>query len=366
MPVEKMKLPMLEGKKDYQDWKFSLESHFRRNKMMDVVTNMIRNHEYYVVKDDTKDDEIIFRVKAKSDTASNRITWDDKQLSVFRDLSSKASFFLTGRARTLIQQNKCANVVDIMRTMLIAFGCGSEMEKEKMMEEFLSVKWNPAKGCLKDFSSKKLWILDQNPEEVEPGPAVDRAMIRVLLRSMPPSYDNLVNEIRARRYSDWTEVEERLIAYEDQLGSKNEPRGRVYTVDASDEKEASKSKRAKIDSVFKKGASDDLAGVSKKDLDAYIASRIQSATDIQKNKHAEEIKAFKGIGKGGFGDKTNACFNCGKNGHWSYDCREPRRNGGKGKGKIGNAKGGSKGKKGKGKGGKRTENKNKAISQAPY
>ena len=145
--VEKMKLPMLEGKKDYQDWKFSLESHLRRNKMLDPVTKMISDHDYYEVKDSQRVKRIIIRVKGQPDIPDNNVTWDDKQLSVFRDLSSKASQFLAGRARTLIQQNKCSNVVDVMRTMLIAFGCGSEMEKEKMMEEFLSVKWNPAKEC---------------------------------------------------------------------------------------------------------------------------------------------------------------------------------------------------------------------------
>ena len=145
--------------------------------MLEPVKNMISNHEYYIVKDVGRVKRIIFRVDGKPDIPDNNVTWDDKQLSVFRDLSSKASQFLTGRARTLIQQNKCGNLVDIMRTMLIAFGCGSEMEKEKMMEEFLSVKWNPAKECLKDFSSKKLWALDQNPDEYETKAAVDRATI---------------------------------------------------------------------------------------------------------------------------------------------------------------------------------------------
>ena len=61
--VEKMKLPMLEGKKDYQDWKFSLESHLRRNKMLDPVTKMISDHDYYEVKESTRVKRIIFRVK---------------------------------------------------------------------------------------------------------------------------------------------------------------------------------------------------------------------------------------------------------------------------------------------------------------
>ena len=50
VPVEKMKLPMLEGEREYQDWKFSLESHLRRNDMLDPVTKMIRDHEYDVEK----------------------------------------------------------------------------------------------------------------------------------------------------------------------------------------------------------------------------------------------------------------------------------------------------------------------------
>ena len=363
--VEKVKLPLLDGKNQCQDWKFSLENHLRRNEMLEPVFNMMRKHDYYGVRGGG-DDEITFRRTGRPDTEDNHVSWGDEQLSAFRDLGVKASQFLTGRARTLIQQNKCTNVVEIMLTMLIAFGRGSEMEREKMMEEFLTVKWNPAKECLKDFSSKKLWILDQNPDEVEPGPQVHRAMIRVLLRSMPSSYDNLVNEIRARRYTDWTDVEERLIAYEDQLGAKNEPKGRVYTAVDGEKREVSKSKKAKIDSIFKKGAEEDLAGASKKDLDAYIASRIQSATDIQRSKQVQEMSAFRGTGKGGRGDKTNTCFNCGMTGHWSYECRAPRRDGGKGKGKGGDRKGGKKGIKGKGKGGKGPQYQNKAISQAPY
>ena len=129
------------------------------------------------------------------------------------------------------------------------------------------------------------------------------------------------------------------------------------------EKEVSKSKKAKVDSIFKKGKGDDLAGFSLKDLGAYVAPRVQSATDKERNKRASDTSAFKGAGKGGYRDKSrDACFICGKTGHWANECRLAQRKGGKGKGKGGK---GQKG-KGKGKGGKEKERENKAISQAPY
>ena len=124
MPVEKVKLPLLDNHKQFQDWKLSLENHLRRNDMLDPVVNTLRKNEYYEMREHGTDDadEVVFRRTGRPDTEENRVTWDDKQLSAFRDLSVKASQFLTGRARTLIQQNKCTNLVEIMLTMLIAFG----------------------------------------------------------------------------------------------------------------------------------------------------------------------------------------------------------------------------------------------------
>ena len=69
---------------------------------------------------------------------------------------------------------------------------------------------------------------------------------------------------------------------------------------------------------------------------------------IQRNKQVQDMSALRGTCKGGRGDKANTCFSCVMTGHWSYECRTPRRDGGKGKGKGGDRKGGKKGKKSRG------------------
>ena len=48
--VDNVKLPLLDGKNQYQDWKFSLENHLRRNEMLEPVLNTIRKHDYYEVR----------------------------------------------------------------------------------------------------------------------------------------------------------------------------------------------------------------------------------------------------------------------------------------------------------------------------
>ena len=81
-------------------------------------------------------------------------------------------------------------------------------------------------------------------------------------------------------------------------------------------KEGSKSKRAKLEAFLKHGKPEGPvpADITTTDVEALIAPRVQSAKDKEKSKRAEKKQR----------DKDNTCFNCGKTGHWSYQCPEPR------------------------------------------
>ena len=166
--------------------------------MLTPVCALVANVRAYETYDATKPDSIIFRPVGNRDTNAH-IEWDSMQLSIFRDLSQKANESMSGRALEIIKQHMCHNLIETLVAMSTEFGSGSEHARERIREEFHNKKWEPRRETLKAFTSRKLWLAQQLPKEFKDNEQRNTAMMKVLFKSMPASFTNLINEIKSKK-----------------------------------------------------------------------------------------------------------------------------------------------------------------------
>ena len=145
--IPKIKLPKLQDKDDYEQWKEEVFNALEGYELDEIVRNLVSNHEYYVWMPNGRDnsDEVRFRRNHRPLHTQKEEELDDKQITCFYDVSYAARPSMEGRAKTLVPQNKCTNIVEIISLLNVHFGATTHMDKEKLLNEFHNARWNPSK-----------------------------------------------------------------------------------------------------------------------------------------------------------------------------------------------------------------------------
>jgi hypothetical protein len=221
-------------------------------------------------------------------------------------------------------QKETRTLVDVLNHLEAVYGHKKDTSKQDLVDEFNSRRYEPRKESLNDWIARKLWLMEQCPEDFDSDAAKNRAMKRILLSRMPESYGPSVMMIEGQRFANWSSIVSHLNDWEARnCKKKTEPSGSSFVAEPTSTDSTKSGKGAKHDkgAVFKSMLkTGDFTGLTLSQAHAFMTDRAErQAAKAEKRATTAAASAYqtgKGAGKAGKmpqRDKSgDTCNNCGE------------------------------------------------------